>query len=83
MYPYRISPASTLCTHGAIVKMMQVMRSWRPCSATSTPQTEVRVRSRWPVATRRALSAYSVYLLILRYVWIAYVVDFPLQTLRT
>jgi hypothetical protein len=45
-----ISPASILCTHGAIVKLMQVMRSRRPCSATSTLWTEVRVRSRWPVA---------------------------------
>ena len=36
---------------------------------TSTPRTEVRVRSSWLVAMRRALSAYSVNLLILYYVW--------------
>ena len=49
IYPCWISPASTLYTHGAIVKLMQVMRIRRPCSATSTPRTEVRMRSRWPV----------------------------------
>jgi hypothetical protein len=58
------SPASTFCTHGAIVKLVQVIRSRRPSLGTSTLWTEVRVRSRWPVAMRRALSAYSVILLI-------------------
>ena len=43
---------------------------------TSTPWTEVRVRSRLPVATRRTLLAYSVNLLILHYVWSALLVDF-------
>ena len=52
-----------LCTHGALVKLMQVKRSRRPSLGTSTPRTEVRVRSRWPVAIGRALSAYSVNLL--------------------
>ena len=52
IYPYWISLASTLRTHGAIVKVVA-----------GDPQSEVRVRSRCPVAMRRALSAYSVNLL--------------------
>jgi len=66
--PYWISPASTFCTHGATVKLMQVICSRRPFLGTSTPRTEVRVRSRWPVAMRRALSTYSINILILYYV---------------
>ena len=50
IYTYWVSPVSTLCTHGATIKLMQVRHRRRPCSATSTPRTEVRMRSRWPVA---------------------------------
>ena len=45
------------------LKLLQVIRSRRPSLGTSTPRTEVRVSCRWPVAMRRALSAYSVNLL--------------------
>ena len=51
------------------LKLMQVIRSRRLSLGTSTPRMEVRVRSRWPVVMGRALSAYSVNLLILCYVW--------------
>jgi len=51
------------------LKLLQVRRSRRPSLGTSIPRTKVRVSSRWPVAIRRALSAYSVNLLILSYVW--------------
>ena len=51
------------------LKLLQVRHSQRPSLGTSTPRTEVRVRSRWPVVIGRALSAYSVNLLILSYVW--------------
>ena len=51
------------------LKLLQVICGRRPSLGTSTPRTEVRVRSRWPVAIERALSAYSVNLLILYYVW--------------
>ena len=56
------------CTHGAIVKVVAGETQSEAVFGYFYPRTEVRVRSRWPVAIGKALSVYSVNFLILYYV---------------